>query len=167
VTERERWIVYPLLFFAVAMIFRDHPLTTSKPNNVLESRFVICEQLQVVDGDKRVVVHVGSNGSIPHPDRPRSPGSGFVDVFAPASGAAGQTPLKAVTLWVDAKDGQGVVETFNHLGMPVVEIAGDSLGGQVRLNDRLGRLRTVAAPPPATDDPRAAPPRPPVPPESQ
>ena len=58
-SERERWIVYPLLFLALGVALRD------KLFDQTQSQRVVCETLLVVDegslaGDSKVVAAVGS-----------------------------------------------------------------------------------------------------------
>jgi len=48
-SERERWIVYPLLFFALGAALRDKLLQR------VESKEVICESLTIVDQDQPLV----------------------------------------------------------------------------------------------------------------
>jgi len=60
--ERERWIVYPLLFFALGAALRDkftHEVTTDR----LHAGQIACEELVVLDSEKpdRVVAKLTSN----------------------------------------------------------------------------------------------------------
>ena len=48
-SERERWIVYPLLFFALGAGLRDKLLQR------VESKEVICESLTIIDQDQPLV----------------------------------------------------------------------------------------------------------------
>jgi hypothetical protein len=61
-TERERWIVYPLLFFALGAALRDK-FTHEVHTDVLHAGEIICEDLSVVDSKKpdRVVAKLTSN----------------------------------------------------------------------------------------------------------
>lgn len=61
-TERERWIIYPLLFFALGAALRDkftHEVRTDR----LQAGQVVCEELLVTDSEKpdRVVAKLTSN----------------------------------------------------------------------------------------------------------
>ncbi|MCC6493928.1 MAG: hypothetical protein IT424_13020 [Pirellulales bacterium] len=61
-SERERWIVYPLLFFALGAALRDkftHEVRTDK----LRAGQVVCEELLIIDAEKpdRIVAKLTSN----------------------------------------------------------------------------------------------------------
>jgi hypothetical protein len=73
-TERERWIVYPLLFFALGAALRDKFLqhVTTKD---LESQRITCKELRVLDPDNpdRIVAKLTSSelaGVTPQPPEP-------------------------------------------------------------------------------------------------
>ena len=68
-SERERWIIYPLLFFALGAALRDkftHEVRTDR----LHAGTVLCEELLVTDSEKpdRVVAKLTSNA--PQRNRP-------------------------------------------------------------------------------------------------
>jgi hypothetical protein len=62
-TERERWIVYPLLFLALGSSLRDKLIDRTT------SRVIVCQELQVVDEDitglrpTRTLARIGHSGS--------------------------------------------------------------------------------------------------------
>lgn len=61
-SERERWIVYPLLFFALGAALRDkftHEVRTDR----LHAGQIVCEELLVTDSEKpdRIVAKLTSN----------------------------------------------------------------------------------------------------------
>lgn len=61
-SDRERWIVYPLLFLAIGASLRD------KLFNMTSSKRIVCEELIVVDGDGREpLARIGGS--------PRTPGN--------------------------------------------------------------------------------------------
>lgn len=157
VSPRERWIVYPLLFFCFAMCIK---LYWYPKYRHITAKSVVSEQLLLQDQFSRPVLQAGA--------QPQAQGSnGYLYLFAaPPPGALGQAPLPAVRLGV-APTRTGVVETMSELGQRLVEVAGDSKGGNVVLFDATGRpllmasTRGIAA---LGEDPRAAPVRPPLPP---
>ena len=70
-SERERWIIYPLLFFALGAALRDkftHEVRTDR----LMAGQVVCEELLVTDSEKpdRVVAKLTSNP--PQRNRPNA-----------------------------------------------------------------------------------------------
>lgn len=60
--ERERWIIYPLLFFALGAALRDK-FTQQVTTDRLHAGKIFCEELQVIDSEKpdRVVAQLSSN----------------------------------------------------------------------------------------------------------
>lgn len=60
--ERERWIIYPLLFFALGAALRDK-FTQQVTTDRLHAGKIFCEELQVIDSEKpdRVVAQLTSN----------------------------------------------------------------------------------------------------------
>jgi hypothetical protein len=74
-TERERWVVYPLLFLALGAALRD------KMVDKTTSRVIVCQELQVVDEDvtgqrpTRTLARIG-----PHELTPGHPSVGFLGV---------------------------------------------------------------------------------------
>jgi len=61
-SERERWIVYPLLFFALGTALRDKLLQR------IESKEIYCESLKIVDPEDptRLLAELGSGKEIPY-----------------------------------------------------------------------------------------------------
>jgi hypothetical protein len=61
-SERERWIVYPLLFFALGSALRDKLLQR------IESKEIYCESLKIVDPENptRLLAELGSGKEIPY-----------------------------------------------------------------------------------------------------
>lgn len=59
--ERERWIVYPLLFFALGAALRDKYTQRVETKDLQASR-IICEELSIVDPEKpdRIVAKLAS-----------------------------------------------------------------------------------------------------------
>jgi hypothetical protein len=71
--ERERWIIYPLLFFALGAALRDK-FTQQVTTDVLHAGKIACEELVVYDSEKpdRAVAKLSSNspqGNAPDADR--------------------------------------------------------------------------------------------------
>jgi hypothetical protein len=65
-SERERWIVYPLLFFALGAALRDKLLQR------VESKEIFCEKLSIVDAEDptRLLAQLGTGREIPfNPDQ--------------------------------------------------------------------------------------------------
>ena len=61
-SERERWIVYPLLFFALGAALRDKFTHSVRTDDLYAGR-VWCEELNVIDSEKpdRIVAKLSSN----------------------------------------------------------------------------------------------------------
>jgi hypothetical protein len=61
-SERERWIVYPLLFFALGSALRDKLLQR------IESKEIYCESLKIIDPQDpmRLLAELGSGKEIPY-----------------------------------------------------------------------------------------------------
>ena len=71
--ERERWIIYPLLFFALGAALRDK-FTHEVKTDQLRAGKILCEELVVFDSEKpdRAVAKLSSNppqGNAPNADR--------------------------------------------------------------------------------------------------
>jgi hypothetical protein len=58
-TERERWIVYPLLFFALGAALRDKFTHTVQTDELRAGR-ILCEELEVLNGLSAKAVECGS-----------------------------------------------------------------------------------------------------------
>lgn len=60
--ERERWIIYPLLFFALGAALRDK-FTQQVTTDRLFAGKILCEELEVIDSEKpdRIVAKLSSN----------------------------------------------------------------------------------------------------------
>jgi len=60
--ERERWIIYPLLFFALGAALRDK-FTQQVTTDRLHAGKIYCEELEVIDSEKpdRIVAKLSSN----------------------------------------------------------------------------------------------------------
>ena len=74
-SERERWVVYPLLFLALGAALRDKLIDRTT------SRVIVCQELQVVDEDitgqrpTRTLARIG-----PHESTTGEPSVGFLGV---------------------------------------------------------------------------------------
>jgi hypothetical protein len=148
VSQRERWIIYPLLFFCFCMCIK---LYWYPEYRDIDPKTVTTQQLILKDEDGRDLLTAGGQPN----------GDGYLRIFAaPPQDAAGRAPLEAVRLAVSPSR-NGVVAAFSGIGQPVVELTGDGRGGNVSLFDPNGRRISVHMP---ESDPRTAPPRPPVPP---
>ena len=165
-SQRERWIVYPLLFFSFALAIRDQ-WPPSKPRP--DFNVVTCRQLIVKDADGGVAVDIHAQ---PLGD---AAGSGVVTVYSPSQ-QVGSAKLPAVHVGVKqhGNTGQvyGLVETFGPLGTPATQLTSDLAGGSIRTYDPIGRgvfigpvRRRVpqATPSQREEEPRKVTPRPPVP----
>ena len=172
-SPRERWIVYPLLFFSFGLAIRDQVPDWQSPP---EFNIVRCRHLIVEDelGGPAVDIHSVKRGS--------NAGSGVITVYAD-SPKVGTSKAPAVRLSVTRKrlgvaEKYGAVETFGPMGSPATQLIGVQQGGTVRTFDPTGKPRlpveasriviSGAAPEkviePDENDPRQATPRPPVPP---
>src|SRR5690348_6205991 len=60
--ERERWIIYPLLFFALGSALRDK-FTQQVTTDRLFAGKIVCEEISVIDSEKpdRIVAQLTSN----------------------------------------------------------------------------------------------------------
>src|SRR3989337_1572037 len=69
--ERERWIIYPLLFFALGAALRDK-FTQQVTTDRLHAGKILGEELQVIDSEKpdRIVAKLSSNP--PQRDNPNA-----------------------------------------------------------------------------------------------
>jgi hypothetical protein len=65
-TERERWIVYPLLFLALGASLRDKLFERASA-----SKGIICQKLTVVDEDDRILAQIGSADRDSADDEPK------------------------------------------------------------------------------------------------
>ena len=57
-TDRERWTVYPLLFLAIGLAMRA-VLVPPEAMGELEVVRLVCREIVVQDGDRRVMLHLG------------------------------------------------------------------------------------------------------------
>ncbi len=75
-SERERWIVYPLLFLALGVALRDELFDQTW------SRHVVCEQLTLIDGESSPLAPPQMIGSLgrPSPQAVRAGGQLNIDV---------------------------------------------------------------------------------------
>jgi hypothetical protein len=69
--ERERWVVYPLLFLALGAALRDKLIDRTTTKRIICEELMVCEQLSVVDGAPtgaqmpRPLVQIGRTGTSP------------------------------------------------------------------------------------------------------
>jgi hypothetical protein len=157
VSQRERWIIYPLLFFCFSMCIRLYWRTDF---GAIHAESITTHQLSLENEDGRQAIFAGV----------RRDGAGYLLVYAPPPlGAAGVAPLEVVRLGASGQSA-GVVETLSNIGQRTVELSSDGQGGRLMLFDTTGRptilTRAVSHPTPVlpSDDPRTAPVRPPIPP---
>jgi len=151
VSQRERWIIYPLLFFCFSMCIK---LYWYPEHRDIKAKSVTTRALVIEDErERQLVVAGGSNGD------------GVLRIFgAPPEGAAGLAMLQAVHLGV-APNRRGVVITYSDIGQPMVELASNDRGGALVLLDAIGRREMVLRLPQLDpNNPRTAPVPPPVPP---
>ena len=103
-TERERWIVYPLLFLALGAALRDKLIDTTM------SRRIVCQELVVVDGGRG-------------PDGPQR----VAQIGAVPATSSGQPPRGQILVngRVDAQDfvvnGQSIVPRARQ-NMPIISL---------------------------------------------
>ena len=159
-SQRERWIVYPLLFFSFLLANKDHwPSMETKSNfNVVR-----CKQLIIEDSQNQPAIDLRAQraGS--------SEGSGVVVVYG-GTPAVGTAKPAAVRLYVSnqsgATQGMGTVETYGPLGSRATQLVSDSSGGTFIMYTPDGRRKpTLRLTRNRSEDPRQAQPRPPVVPE--
>ena len=167
-SPRERWIVYPLLFFSFGLAIRDQvPEWRPRPDfNVVTCKHLIVQDAQ---GGPAVDIHAQPGGA--------NAGAGIITVYTglPKEGTA---KAAAVRLSVagsqrDGSDRYGAVQTLGPLGSSAIQLTGDRNGGTIHTYDSNGKprptLRLVPPrqnPPEETnheDDPRKATVRPPSP----
>ena len=67
-SERERWIVYPLLFLSLGVALRDELFDQTW------SRHVVCEQLTLIDGESSPLAPLQMIGSLGRPGSQVGPG---------------------------------------------------------------------------------------------
>ena len=107
-SDRERWIIYPLLFFSL----------TLAASGKIYPRFrrVICNELTVVssDGKQRVRIDASSGSH-----------AGRILLFG-----ADDTPV--ISLGEDQKTHVGVIQTWNRQGTPMVVLSATDGGGVVQ-----------------------------------
>ena len=166
-SQRERWIVYPLLFFAFTLAMRDQwPTTTEVP----EFDVVSCRHLIIRDAQGRPAVDLSAQNGGPQD------GSGVIVVYGSAP-QIGNAKLPAVRLFAGDQQGSeessfGTISTYGTLGSPSTTLTSDRAGGAIKTFDAVGKQQLVlrlpprrpsAVPPEKDLDPRNAPPRPPIP----
>lgn len=125
-SPRERWIVYPLLFFALGIAFRQHVFLKDTPPPVqqLRAKEVVCENLIITDRDGERAVHMGS--------KPR--GSGFVYVYGwEPNDSSGKLPV--IVLQADDANRTGSFKTRTAEGTNLVEVGSHEGIGQLVLYD--------------------------------
>ena len=173
-SQRERWIVYPQLFFSFTLAIRDQWPTTDQ---VPEFNVLYCKRLEVHDGHGRpaVVIDAKEGGS--------TEGSGVVTVYGGSSQVGGASQA-AVRLFVTQRNGQatnqfGTVETYGPLGSRATKLTSDQTGGALHMFDHIGKPKQILVPlrpstplqpsPPLPEpeneleNPREVTPRPPIP----
>lgn len=177
-SERERWIVYPLLFFSFALAIRDQGLF-SREGQRDEFNVVNCQHLVVRDAQGNVAVDIHAKHGKPGVG---TTGSGVVTIYGATTDGGSAKPA-AVRLYTSekkpwTKENFGVVETYSPLGSRAAMIAGDGTGGTMFTFDAASKVRAALLPiritrtpsnptqPHGTDsddDPRSAVPQPPQP----
>ena len=123
-SDRERWIIYPLLFFALSLAARDQlwflkPKKADFDRTEVEFHSVRCNELRT--GQIRIdapsgkrSVHIGTSVN----------GGGGILVF-------GRNENQAVAIRVDPLQQAGIVETFHRSGKPLVRLSATDRGGLV------------------------------------
>ena len=61
-SERERWVVYPLLFLALGVALRDKLLHRIELLHHVESREIVCRDLRIVGDQGRVFLRINADG---------------------------------------------------------------------------------------------------------
>lgn len=168
-SQRERWTIYPLLFFALLL-----GLKSQIPSCNYTGRYheLECRELHVVNRAGELCASIEGKDS----------GIGVVNVYGPDKTPVGKLRLPKVQLAVSADGTGGTVETRSVRGMRMVELTSNDKGGEVLVYNQDGLAKRVVLQffpasifRPATslpaeanpvEDPRSAPPRPPVPPAS-
>ncbi len=136
-SDRERWVIYPLLFLAIGMATKNGvEFQAEQQMKETQSKMPIvrCKELLVLgDNDKPLV-------TITEASKQRG---GVITVHN-----ADGKPVTQVKS--DATTGAGLFETANGNGTPQVVLSSNSNGGAVTLFDRLGKNIVQLAPPPPT-----------------
>jgi hypothetical protein len=121
-SNRERWVVYPLVLFSLLMHARD---TFYEPT-VAEFESVVCQELVVRRADGTRLVHIG----------PRSNNAGGIDLFD-ARGAS------MLALGVDELTPSGLIEIRGVRGQPLVMIGAGPRGGYLEAGDNRLERRII------------------------
>jgi hypothetical protein len=136
-SDRERWVVYPLLFLAIGMAtMNTAEIQAERQMKKIETKTpefdsIRCKELLVVgENDKpRVTLREATKQDV-----------GLIMVYN--SEGKPVTQLKA-----DNTTGAGLVETASGNGTPQVVLSSNSHGGAVTLFDRVGKNVVQLAPP--------------------
>jgi hypothetical protein len=142
-SERERWIIYPLLFFALGAALRDKFTHEVRTDQVIAGR-VVCEELLVTDSEKpdRVVAKLTSNP--PQRNRPNADRYGvFVLIDSEGKELCGVTnnQLQVSQIACNNVFSQAVtVLDPQNPTKPLAQLSGAPAAGQDGTTRRVGRL---------------------------
>src|SRR4051812_36580405 len=150
-SDRERWVIYPLLFLALGMAMKNGvEFQADQQTRQAESKspnfdFIRCKQLQVVDDNDQPRVTLG--------EAPKQH-AGLIMVH----NAEGK-PVARIT--TDATSGGGLIETAAANGTPQIVLTSNANSAVIGMNDR-GRLiplmpGEIPSPAPATQKPEKPP----------
>ncbi len=182
-SQRERWIIYPLLFLTFCLAIRDQWPLAKTSTGMFNA--VQCRNLTIVDdrGDPAVVI--GTRISTGGPGERQE--SGQIKILTHEPTDVGSAKSTAVLLTV-SDDYRGVVQANGQMGLQLVQMSGGNAGGRVAFYDeKSGKRifpRVIAVRPSASEggvtlspphdtqpndeeNPRAAKPRPPMPPNDE
>jgi|GEM_PF-4195513 len=121
-SDRERWIVYPLLFFSLFMGARQYYHESDEAH----LRSISCNELTVNSFDGRRRVHIGQSTS--H--------AGLVLVY-------GASDKPVLILGADGDGTQGAIEAMDETGRPVAALAATPAGGLLQISGSRDQPRLV------------------------
>ena len=149
-SDRERWIIYPLLFFALMLAAKDQITlvkpTTDAPQNLVCGRLIAntidclgsvkSRAFEAIDSDGRLLVKISddvTDGRIA--EFYSQGGEPLVAIGTDQTGQAGVIETKhgsrVVMVRLTANEFGGVVEALHRDGHLLVQLAGSDQGGKV------------------------------------
>lgn len=162
-SERERWIVYPLLFFALGAAVRDKIL------HRIDAKEIYCESLKIVDQQNptgRPLAELGIQRARPNDPNQLADRVGLMrlsnsdgqQVCHIASDAVFQRMLGRQLLIIDEKQRPKIAATVEHVPVVVMANGEEAVASQGVIylnNERLGNLKIA---PPKRQAPLQLPP---------
>jgi len=137
-SDRERWVVYPLLFFSIGLSLYNR-VAVSQPaiTPVVQCNQLECNSVRVLGANGQEQALLTERGLVAHSVRVTAPDGEDRMILETAPNDAGQLQLLGaegqlrLSLGSDTKDNSGALAIFSGSDSPVALVAADGDGGSI------------------------------------